>query len=129
MRWLIYTVLVGLVPLLARLLAWAATMPGTVEPITAADLIAFGLVLHISNINEVEHLPKNDPMKSLQHGFSFTFIALYGVLLAVTLVGNTVTNNDSVLALSCTMALVSLGISSALQYRLSAASEAVNERA
>lgn len=121
MKWLIYTVLVGLVPLLARLLAWAATTPGTVQPLTAADLVAFGLVLHISNINEVDHLPERDPMKSLQHGCSFTFIALYGVMLAVTLIGNGVVNEEAVLTLASAMAFVSLGISSALQYRLSAA--------
>ncbi len=54
-KWLIYTVLVGLIPILSRFLVWGVTEPGIVSFITASDFIAFGLILHISNINEIEH--------------------------------------------------------------------------
>ena len=55
-KWLIYTVLVGLIPILSRLLIWLVTKEGTVEMLNASDFVAFGLVLHISNINEIEHI-------------------------------------------------------------------------
>ena len=52
-KWLIYTVLVGLIPMLSRLLVLTVTQPGVVSLIEASDFIAFGLILHISNINEI----------------------------------------------------------------------------
>ncbi len=54
-KWLIYTVLVGLLPILSRLLVWAVTKEGSINIFSPSDFVAFGLVLHISNINEIEH--------------------------------------------------------------------------
>jgi len=54
-KWLIYTVLVGLIPILSRLLVWLVTNTGTVNILSPSDFVIFGLVLHISNINEIEH--------------------------------------------------------------------------
>ncbi|AFJ43528.1 hypothetical protein [Francisella orientalis] len=54
-KWLIYTVLVGLIPILSRLIVWLVTKKGSVSLFSPSDFVAFGLVLHISNINEIEH--------------------------------------------------------------------------
>ena len=59
-KWLIYTVLVGLIPIISRFLVWGVTQAGTVSILAASDFIAFGLILHISNINEIEHLSDSD---------------------------------------------------------------------
>ena len=61
-KWLIYTVLVGLIPILSRLLVWGVTESGVVSLITASDFIAFGLILHISNIHQIA--PLSDAQKS-----------------------------------------------------------------
>lgn len=85
-KWLAYTVLVGLIPILSRLLVWSIASEGAVPALSPADFVAFGLVLHISNINELEHAPaQNKSWKTLQNGISVIFIALYSVIFAVLL--------------------------------------------
>lgn len=87
-KWLAYTFLVGLIPALTRLLSWLVTTKGTVTPLTASDFIALGLVLHISVINEIEHLPSKDKeWKTIQNGTSLIFITLYSALYAATIIG------------------------------------------
>ncbi|MFT6909482.1 MAG: hypothetical protein ACJAS1_006201 [Oleiphilaceae bacterium] len=83
-KWLIYTVLVGLIPIISRFLVWGVTQAGTVSILAASDFIAFGLILHISNINEIEHLSDSDKSwKTIQNGTSILFIALYSVLFSL----------------------------------------------
>ncbi len=87
-KWLIYTVLVGLIPVFLRLLIWTVLQKRTMDFLNAADFVAFGLILHISNINEIEHF--NDPEKSwktLHNGISIAFISFYSVLFACSLLG------------------------------------------
>lgn len=84
-KWLIYTVLVGLIPIMSRLLIWGVTKNGTISPFSAADFIAFGLVLHISNINEIEHFQGERSWKTAQNGISIAFIAIYSVLFAMSM--------------------------------------------
>lgn len=87
-KWLIYTVLVGLIPVLSRALIWFISQNRTMDFFNAADFVAFGLILHISNINEIEHF--NDPEKSwktMQNGISIVFISFYSVLFACSLLG------------------------------------------
>ena len=88
-KWLIYTVIVGLIPILLRLLVSLLTKPGTITMFTASDFISFGLVLHISNINEIEHIGlQNEPdkaWKTIQNGLSILFISFYSVFFALTL--------------------------------------------
>lgn len=87
-KWLIYTVLVGLIPVLSRSIVWLVTTQGAVSLFNASDFIAFGLVLHISNINEIEHLaPIDKSWKTAQNGISIAFIAFYSVLFTLTLLG------------------------------------------
>jgi hypothetical protein len=88
-KWLIYTVIVGMLPILLRLLVWLVDKTKTVEPFSAADFVMFGLVLHISNINEIEHLQKLDKTwKTVQNGLSVVFITIYSVFFALTLLSS-----------------------------------------
>jgi hypothetical protein len=38
-KWLIHTLLVGLIPILTRLLSWAVTASGAVEPLATSDTV------------------------------------------------------------------------------------------
>lgn len=118
-KWLIYTVMVGLIPVVARAIVWMITKPGTLEIIAAADFIAFGLVLHISNINEIEHVSTVDrDWKTTQNGFSIMFIACYSVLFAFALLDESVVSRPGMLYLSVLLAVVSFVISYSIFYHL-----------
>ena len=53
-----------------------------------ADFVVFGLILHISNINELEHFDNcQRSWKTIQNGTSVTFILWYGILFAAYLLG------------------------------------------
>ena len=87
-KWLAYTLLVGLIPILTRLLAWIATTANSVKAVAVPDVITLGLILHISVINELEHLTiKQREWKTIQNGLSIVFIVLYSVLYTVAIIG------------------------------------------
>ena len=125
-KWLAYTVLVGLIPILARLLVWLIVNSDIVLPFAATDFVAFGLVLHISNINELEHVSaQSRPWKTVQNGISVIFIALYSVLFAVMLLAEknpTLINANSLLACVVALAVTSFVLSLSVLHRLTATS-------
>ena len=87
-KWLIYTVFVGLIPVLSRALIWFISQNRTMDLLNAADFVAFGLILHISNINEIEHFNDSEKSwKTVQNGLSIAFISFYSVLFACSLLG------------------------------------------
>ena len=119
-KWLIYTVLVGLIPILSRSLAWLVTNTGTVSFLSSSDFVAFGLVLHISNINEIEHFRNvGKEWKTVQNGVSIAFIAFYSVLYSLTLIGDKVVNVLAITYCSIFMAIVSFLISYSVYDRIS----------
>lgn len=121
-KWLIYTVLVGLIPMLSRLLIWAVTKSESVPAFVAADFIAFGLVLHISNINEIEHLNDRQEWKTVQNGVSIVFIAFYSVLFAASVFQSVMPSViDESVILNCTavLAAVSLLLSFSVYHHIS----------
>ncbi|WP_374580240.1 hypothetical protein [Pseudoduganella sp.] len=88
-KWFAYTLLIGIIPMLARLLVWATTTSGHIEPIASADLIALGLVLHTSTINEIARLPeRRRNWKTLHIGMAILLIAMYGALYTLALIGD-----------------------------------------
>jgi len=119
-KWLIYTVLVGFIPILSRLLVWLVTTKG-IDLFAASDFVAFGLVLHISNINEIEHYMRDRSWKTAQNGISIAFIAFYSVLFALTILGGNNSSIDIGTTKMCAMilALVSFVISYSVYDRLS----------
>jgi hypothetical protein len=105
-KWLVYTVLVGIIPILCRILVWFVSAgDSAIDFLASSDFVVLGLVLHISIINEIEHISESDQTwKTKQNGFSTAFIAFYGVLFALTLFnGNTV---DAEKLKWCAIALV-----------------------
>lgn len=122
-KWLIYTVLVGLIPIMSRLLVWLVSNKVGIEILNASDFVAFGLVLHISNINEIEHLePTDKSWKTIHNGISITFIAFYSVLFATFLLGSSQPNLIDIKAIkaaSILLSAVSFIISYSVYYRIS----------
>lgn len=122
-KWLAYTVLVGLIPILTRILVWITTKSGTVNVVMASDFIAFGLVLHISIINELEHLSATDRgWKTIQNGSSVIFIALYSALYSLILVGErnqSLIDNAVMLNSAASLSFVSLVLSLTVFHRIS----------
>jgi uncharacterized membrane protein len=122
-KWLVYTFLVGLIPVLTRLMAWTTTTSGAVTVLAASDLVAFGLVLHVSVINELEHVSaKEKEWKTIQNGTSLIFIAMYSALYALTIVGeknSSLIDTNVMLRSSITLAVVSSFLCLAAFHRLS----------
>lgn len=83
-KWLCYTVLIGLIPSVLRLIS--STFIEGIETFTAADFIAFGFVLHISIFNELEHMSGDETWKSLSNTMSIIGIVLYGALMFALLI-------------------------------------------
>ncbi len=119
-KWLAYTVLVGLIPILCRMIAWLVTKSGTVELLASSDFVALGLVLHISIINEMEHISDDEQdWKTIQNGVSIAFIAAYGVLFTFTLFGDKLVDISAMTKCTIVLAALSFAISYSVFDRIS----------
>ncbi|SFL37734.1 hypothetical protein SAMN05216302_10723 [Nitrosomonas aestuarii] len=119
-KWLIYTVMVGLIPILSRLIVWLVTNKGTVDLLSPSDFVVFGLILHISNINEIEHLSDVEKKwKTIQNGASIVFISFYSILFALILIGDSIVDLESITYCTILLAFVSFFISYSVYDRIS----------
>ncbi|MCL6272236.1 hypothetical protein M3P05_20145, partial [Sansalvadorimonas sp. 2012CJ34-2] len=119
-KWLIYTVVVGLIPILSRLLVWGVTKGNVVEIFVPSDFISFGLVLHISNINEIEHFDNIDRnWKTVQNGTSICFIAFYSILYSLTLFGDKFIDQSAIKFCTIGLAIISFSLSYSVYDRVS----------
>ena len=91
--------------------------------INAADLAVFGLILHISNINEIAHFDEpGQSWKITQNGISIAFISWYSILLASHLLEQTqpgIINETFVRFIAMTFCGVSFILSLSIYSRLS----------
>jgi len=114
-KWLIYTVLVGLIPALLRMLIWLISQNREVDILNAVDFIVFGLILHISNINEIEHFDDRDKSwKTTQNGISVFLIVVYSVLFAAHIFGQSnpgLVDDQAITIAAIILALTSFTIS------------------
>ena len=115
-NWLIYTALVGLAPAILRFFVWFVSRNPSADLLNAADLMIFGLVLHISVINELQHFSDDDQRswKGLQILFSVAFIAFYSCLLTCHLIGEFnpgLIDNQAVVLLAAVLGLASFILS------------------
>ena len=121
-KWLAHTLLVGLIPILIRLLAWFTTTNGSIRALAEPDLITLGLIIHISVINELEHLTtRRQEWKTIQNGLSIVFIVLYSVLYTVTIIGERssyLIDENALLFVSTFLVLTSAGIGLTVFHRL-----------
>lgn len=73
---------------MARMLIWLISQNRDTDLLNAVDFIVFGLVLHISNINELEHFNDSEKSwKTIQNGASVFLIIVYSILLTSHLFG------------------------------------------
>lgn len=122
-KWIFYTVLVGLIPVFARLLVWLVDQSKNVPKFDASDFIVFGLIVHISIINEIEHFNRgHQSWKTIHNGSSVLFIVMYTVLFACQILGKThsgLFDQAAILNVAWVLAIVSFVIGLSVFYRLS----------
>jgi hypothetical protein len=94
--WLVTTCLFGLLPVISRAFVWVLSNSG-VEPVAISDLVAFGLVIHSSNIGEISRSGISETWKTVSSGFSVLFIVLYTLLLFTTIASGGDINHESLL--------------------------------
>ena len=83
-KWIIYTVLIGLVPVLSRLLI-ALLSRAHVNSFEASDFVGFGFVLTIANINGLEHATNVSPgWKTQSIGISLIIVALLSIVFVAS---------------------------------------------
>lgn len=84
-KWLIYTVAIGLIPFLARLIIFiVASNVNRSFVVNAVDIVSFGLILNIVNISELESFDGNNPnWKTTQIGISLLLVVLFTLFLAL----------------------------------------------
>lgn len=127
-KWLIYTVFVGLIPVLLRILISNIAKTDDISILVPTDVISFGFVLHISIINEIEHINGDDPWKTVINGISILFLTLYGSFSGVLILANennTLIDIRATLILVSFLASISLIISFAVFFRMISAQKGV----
>lgn len=118
-KWLIYTVVIGLLPVIIRALLWLVTEDSSLESLNISDIIIFGLIIHISIINELEHSNEKAEWKTKQNGMSILFITVYSALFALILLSNEVSpmiDKNNITVLVIVMSIVSFFIGYSVHY-------------
>lgn len=134
-KWLAYTVGVGILPILARLLVNILSNDnetGGIEWFATNDFIAFGFVMHISILNEIEHMHNDDNWKTINNFSSIGFVFFFGLLtLAHLLVeaGTANLNPNTLKLCSMTIAGISFILAHSVFKRLSAKSNVSSDGA
>lgn len=82
-KWLIYTVAVGLIPFAIRFIIYLFDKDAVVDYVlNPVDFVIFGLVLSLSNINEIDSKEYLDNVwKTTRIGISVLFIILFSAVL------------------------------------------------
>lgn len=95
-KWLIYTVLIGLIPFIIRTFIFLFDTTATSEFwLNSSDFIVLGLVLNLTNINELEDKDLDDKIwKTKNIGISVVFIAVYASILAILTYSDFKLNQD-----------------------------------
>ena len=85
-KWLIYTVYVGLIPIIIRFfIYWFSNNITSIEYVfNETELITFGLILHLTNINELEdRVDLVRGWKTKNIGTSVILMVVLSVLLGI----------------------------------------------
>lgn len=113
--------LIGLLPIFSRLVA--NCFMDDIALFSPNDFIAFGFVMHISILNELEHLHDDENWKTINNGLSIGFVFIYGLLSfgAISVeVGANSSAQDKLKILSFIMSTVSFMLAYSVFNRLSA---------
>lgn len=85
-KWIVYTVLLAMTPILMRLLiAILVTSETQFRWLSESDIATFGLILMITNISALETASSVEAdWKTKSMGFSLLLIVIFAVLFAIT---------------------------------------------
>ncbi|MER2996147.1 hypothetical protein [Pontibacter populi] len=125
-KWLIWSVLIGLIPFIVRTFIWLFSKSATPSFwINESDFVSFGLVLSLANINELERKKnKDETWKSISSGISVFFImvfsTIYGLVTYSDLRGDNDLDRVAIKICSVILALVSAIVSSSIYSRMNA---------
>jgi len=123
-KWLIYTVLIGMIPFLIRTFIALIDTTATFDYwLNSTDFIVLGLVLNLTNINELEDKIFDDILwKTKKIGYSVVSIALLSAILAIVTYTDFKKNPDlnefTIKICSISLAVVSLIFSYSIYNRL-----------
>lgn len=120
-KWLIYTVLIGLLPFIIRVVLFIVVKDRSLDFLmNESDFIIFGLVLNLTNLNELENQSKGE-WKSLMIGISAIQIAIYAGILAlsyITELNEQIIEESTLFWCACVLSLFSFLLSFSIFDRL-----------
>lgn len=123
-KWFIYTVLIGAVPFFIRLFIWLVINNLPVSYVfNEVDMVTFGLVLHVSNINELEDkVNMEQGRKTAYVGLSTFLIVVFGAFLGIAYVADLETktnifNKQQIKLCTGVLSILSLLFSYSIYYR------------
>jgi hypothetical protein len=120
--WLVYTVLLGMVPIFIRILVACLLKSGTVDFFSPSDFISLGMVMQISLLTEIRYHEASDAWwKKIIVGVSVLAIVLYPAMFAFTLLSEVIKdiNVTAILIVSIIMSVISFGLCWTLLDRVS----------
>ncbi len=95
-KWLIYTVAIGLIPFLIRSFICLFDQTSTINYwLNESDFIIFGLILNLSNINELEDKAECDQLwKTRSIGWSVISIVIFSAIFSLITYSEFKSNGD-----------------------------------
>ena len=126
-KWLLYTVAIGLIPFVLRFSIWWLS-ENTKEIgyiLNEVDVVTFGLVLHLSIITELQNEDKVDPQwKAKCNGVSILMLIFFSVFLGISyledVTGSKIIGLNKLKLLCTIMSVVSFFFCYSIYNRLSA---------
>ncbi|QDV53687.1 hypothetical protein Enr17x_57680 [Gimesia fumaroli] len=121
MNWFYFSVLIALLPVSCRLIIWIVLDNSIrIDAFSLVDLVAFGIVLHATSLNEINNIPVRKftaeirDWKSRNVNTATFFLVLYGLFISLGIMTEvkTVKMNEYILLYSTfALGLVSLILS------------------
>lgn len=100
-KWFYYTVLVGFIPIILRvIIVLVLNDKNAISMVNVSDFILFGLVLNITNINEIENIKYYPKIHRIRvSGISVIFIIILSLLFSLSVVNeaSSIFSNRSIL--------------------------------
>lgn len=124
-KWLIYTVLIGLIPFFIRFFVFIVRRDLHSNYIlNEIDMITFGLILHVTNINELFSYKNSDKnWKEINIGLSIFMLVIFSSFLGLTYFADvdksSEINRTSIKYMSLILSLVSFFSSYSIYDRIS----------
>jgi hypothetical protein len=85
LKWFIYTVLIGLIPVGARFIVVLVSPKANNDMLwNETDFASFGLALNISNISVLEHEDSNRQWKTIVNGLSVILLVFIALVFALS---------------------------------------------